>query len=61
VLVMPDGVLVALLPRPLVTLVQPTMQQRKERERDKMVQNLIQSHQHVLGILHVRVSYMFNF
>jgi hypothetical protein len=32
----------------------------EEREREKMVQNLIQSHQHVLGILHVRVSYMFN-
>jgi hypothetical protein len=33
-------------------------------ERDKcqneMVQNLMHSHQHILGILYVRVSFMFN-
>jgi hypothetical protein len=34
--------------------------EERERKRDKMVQNRIQSHQHILGILHVRVSYKFN-
>jgi hypothetical protein len=34
--------------------------EERERQRDEMVQNLIQSHHHVLGILHIRVSYMFN-
>jgi hypothetical protein len=60
VVVMPDGVLVPPLPRPLVSLTQLIVQWRKERERDEMVQNLIQSHHHIIGILHVRVSYMFN-
>jgi hypothetical protein len=31
-----------------------------ERQQDEMVHNLIQSHQHVLGILHVRVSCIFD-
>jgi hypothetical protein len=35
VLVMPDGILVAPLPHPLVTLVQLTVQQKKERERER--------------------------
>jgi hypothetical protein len=50
VVVMPDDVLVPPLLRPLVTLVQLTLQ----------VQNLMQMNQHILGTLHVTVSYMFN-
>jgi hypothetical protein len=37
-----------------------TVKEERERHRDEVLQNLIQRHQHILGILHVRVSYMFN-
>jgi hypothetical protein len=33
----------------------------RDRRRDEMMQNLMHSHQHILGILHVRVSYILNF
>jgi hypothetical protein len=36
-----------------------TMEERDKR-RDKMLQNLMHIHQHILGILYVRVSYMLN-
>jgi hypothetical protein len=67
VIVMPNGILVPPLRRPLVPLTQPTAQWRKEIDNkttwfriDNMVQNLMQSHQHISGILHIRVSYMIN-
>jgi hypothetical protein len=34
--------------------------EERERQQDEAMQNLMQSHQHILGILHIRVSYMFN-
>jgi hypothetical protein len=34
--------------------------EERERQQDVVVQNLMQMNRHVLGILHVRVSYMFN-
>jgi hypothetical protein len=59
-LVMPD-ILVPQLPHPLVTLAQLTLQlHRKVRQRDEVVQDLMQMNQHIVVILHVRVSYMFN-
>jgi hypothetical protein len=61
VVVIPDGVLVPPLPRPLVTLTHSTLQLwRRERHRDEVVQNLMQMNQDILGIVHVKVLYMFN-
>jgi hypothetical protein len=34
--------------------------EERDRRRDEMMQNLMHSHQHILEILHVRVSYMLN-
>jgi hypothetical protein len=34
--------------------------EERGRQQDEVVQNLMQMNQHILGILHVRVSYMFN-
>jgi hypothetical protein len=34
--------------------------EESNRRRDKIMQNLMHNHQHILGILHVRVSYMLN-
>jgi hypothetical protein len=34
--------------------------EERDKQRDEMMQNLIHNHQHILEILHVRVSYMFN-
>jgi hypothetical protein len=68
VVVMPDDVLPP-LPHSLILLVQPaTVQQRKDtnikkeryKHQDEMIQNLMQSQQHILRILHVRILYMLN-
>jgi hypothetical protein len=62
VAVMPDGVLVSPLPRPHVHshVASDSVAEERDRRRDEMVENLMRSHQHILGILHVRVSYMLN-
>jgi hypothetical protein len=59
---MPNGVLVPPLSRPLVLPAQPANSAAEERYRhqDKMMQNLMHSQQHILGILHIRVSYLLN-
>jgi hypothetical protein len=34
--------------------------EERDRCRDEMMQNLMHSHQHIIRILHVRVSYILN-
>jgi hypothetical protein len=55
VVVMPDGVLISPLSRTVDNVAE-----ERDRHRDDMMQNLMHSHQHILEILHIRVSCMFN-
>jgi hypothetical protein len=58
VVVMPNGVPVP--PLSHSSRVADSAEEERDRQRDKMTQNLMHNYQHILGILYLRVSYMFN-